>query len=290
MDTGICTLVDLDKPVDELSQMIARAGFSHISLSHDVLHAGYNFPGRITELRQLWQEVGLRLNYIHAPLEYYLDLASLDGQVRRASIEINKLALSACSRLDGRAVVAHIMNGPLGPGETTEQRVEAGLESLRELGQYASDHGVTLCVENLPLDMDCGGVSLAVIRAMDVPGVGVCLDSCHAWIKNPKAPALVRELAPRVQVTHFSDTMGEYDSHLIPGEGIADFSEITDELGKAGYSGVIDLECSLWMLRQRHEKDAEHPDDPVPCSAAHYLERAQLAAKRLGEQLKQARG
>jgi sugar phosphate isomerase/epimerase len=289
MDTGICTLVDLDVPLAELSRAIAAAGFSHISLSHDVLHSGYNFPGKLQPLRELWDELGLRLDYVHVPLAYYLDLSSLDPQVRRASLEINKLAIRAAGLLGGRGVAVHGMNGDLGPGETVAQRVRTGLESLRELLEYAGGHGVVLGLENLPLDLDCGRVSHELLRASaELDGLGVCLDSCHATIKNPEARALVGELAPRVVLTHFSDTQGGDDSHLIPGQGVADFDCITRELGRAGFSGVVDLECSLWMLRNRTRKGCPHPGDPPLVELGEYLAQAQAAAQRIAQQINAA--
>ena len=290
MDTGICTLVDLDVPLAELSRAIAAAGFEYISLSHDVLHSGYNFPGKIQPLRELWAELGLKLDYVHVPLAYYLDLTSLDSQVRRASIEINKLAIRAAGMLGGRGVAVHGMNGEIGPGETAAQRVQSGMESLRELMQYASDHGVMLGLENLPLDIDCGRVSLELLRASaGLESLGICLDSCHAWIENPHARDLVRELAPRVILTHFSDTQGASDSHLIPGEGIADFEHIATELGRSGFSGVVDLECSLWMLRKRQRQGDPHPGDPPVVELDEYLAQAQAAACKISARIESAR-
>jgi sugar phosphate isomerase/epimerase len=290
MDTGICTLVDLDVPLAELSRAIATAGFTHLSLSHDVIHSGYHLPGKLQPLREMWAELGLKLDYVHVPLAYYLDLTSLNAQMRRASLEINKVAIDACASLGGRGVAAHMMNGNLGPGETAAQHVAAGLESLRELAVYARDRGVMLCAENLPLDLDCGQVSLELLRACaEREGVGVCLDSCHAWIKNPQAGALVTELAPCVRLTHFSDTQGEFDSHLLPGEGIADFAHIARELGRAGFDGVVDLECSLWMLRNRVRKGSPHPGDPAVVPLAGYLAQAQAVAQRIARQIAAAK-
>jgi sugar phosphate isomerase/epimerase len=289
METGICTLVDLDVPLAELSRAIAGAGFTCISLSHDVLHGGYHQPGNLQPLRELWAELGLRLDYVHVPLAYYFDLTSLERQVRRASLEINKLAISAASKLGGRGAVVHAMNGNLGPGETVAAHVAAGLDSLRELAQYAADHAVLLGLENLPLDLDCGLVSLELLRASaELSDVAVCLDSCHAWIKHPQAPELVSELAPRVRFTHFSDSQGGHDSHLIPGQGVADFSHVARELGRAGFSGVVDLECSLWMLRNRARKGSPHPGDPPVAPLGEYLAQAQAAALRIAADISAA--
>jgi sugar phosphate isomerase/epimerase len=294
MDLGISTLVDLDLPVERLFELIRDAGFTHVSLAHDVAHAGYHLPQRRRELRAQLAALGLRLNYIHAPLLRYYDLTSLDAHVRRATLEVMRMVVAACADLGGDGAVLHVMNGPLGEGESIAARVAAGLQSLGELARFAEEQGVRLSVENLPLDIDCGVVGLAVLRAMTELRVGVCLDSCHAYIHNSQAASLVAELAPRVAHTHLSDTLGERDSHLIPGEGAVDFDHLAAALGRAGYSGVIDLECSLWMLRHRLVTGRLHRGDPPAADVAwistpQYLAQAAAAARRIAERVEQAR-
>ena len=182
------------------------------------------------------------------------------------------------------------MNGHMAEGEKVAARVAAGKESLLELIDYAGDKGVQINGENLPLNLDCGVVSLALLRAAtDWPELGVCLDTCHAWIDGHEPLKLVRELAPRVRTTHFSDTLGAHDSHLIPGDGAVDFAAVAGELGQAGFDGVVDLECSLWMLRNRRRRNDEHPGDTVPPSTEHYLERAAEAARKIAADIEEAR-
>ena len=290
MDTGISTLVDLDLPIVELSQMIAQAGFTHISLSHDIEHAGYHLPSEREHLRQLWDGLGLKLDYIHPPLECFHDVTSPDPQVRRATNELMKLALNATAELGGNSITLHVANDREIDKEQFDCRVEAGLESIRELSEYASKLDVVLCIENLAGTTDAGRLSLEIIHATtDWEALKVCFDSCHLTMGNDDPKQLLHELAPRVHTTHLSDTMGESDSHLIPGEGNVDFALIARELGQAGFAGVVDLECSLWMLRRRHNRQQTHPDDPVPCSTEHYLERAHSAALRIGQQIEEAR-
>lgn len=289
MDIGISTLVDLDVPLTELLPMIAAAGFSHFDLSHDIQHAGYHRPQRRQSLRRLMDKQGLRLNYIHAPLEIYYDLTSPDGQVRRLTIEAIKLAINACAELGGSYIVVHAMYGSLEEQESVEQRVQQGLNSLRELADYCTQQQVSLCLENLPVDGDYGRVTYELFHAANWPDLFVCLDTCHVWINNDDPMYAVRNLAPRVRTTHFSDTMGALDSHLIPYEGVVDFNSVARELAKANFQGVLSLECSLWMLRKRVASGKDHPGDPVPCSTEHYLERAAAAAQRIADAIEDAR-
>ena len=289
MDTGICTLVDLDVPVDELIRQIAAAGFTHVSLSHEPGHSGYQTADGRARLRSLLDETGLRLNYIHAPLNGWFDLASLDEQTRRVTIEATKLSLNACAELAGNAVVAHASGMFVIPDEQLDEMAQRSLDSLDELAVHAGKLGVRMCIENLPRTEDCSKVTLKVMQKLENDAVHYCIDPCHASILNPEAVELMRNMAPRVAVTHLSDTMGDADSHLIPLDGAVDWSSVTSMLGEAGFNGVVDLESSLWMLRLRHNENTLHRGDSLPCSLDRYLTRAQEAAIRLGEAITAAR-
>lgn len=286
MEISISTLVDLSMPIDELLAAVAAAGFDRVSLGHEVEHSGYHLPGRIPELGALLERYGLKLNYIHAPLERYYDLCSLNKYLRWATVELMKVPLEACAMLGGVCVVVHPMNGPLGPGERVENRIEAGLESLAELSEFAGELGVRIALENLPSTLEAGRIGLEVLRKAQLPNVGICLDTCHARIEHEDMLELVRELAPRVIATHCSDTCGAKDSHLIPGDGAVDFSAVAAILSEAGYNSVIDLECSIWMLRQRAASGKMHQGDP-PASdvawitTAEYLDWSAQAARRI---------
>lgn len=284
MNIGINTLVDLDMPFDELLRAIASAGFDNVSLSHRVGHAGYHLPEGRATLAGLLRETGLVLNYIHVPIEDYHDLSSTDPQVRKLTIETYKMCLQACHDLGGRSIVAHATGRrDFASDDELAQAFEASLESTARLCDYANELGVAFCLENLPIDHDWQKLSLRVMAAADFDGFGLCLDTCHAMIANDDPLELVNWMAPRVRATHLSDTMGAHDSHLLPGEGEVDFKAVGRELGRAGFDGVVDLECSLLMLRGRRERQSQHPGDTIPCSTEHYLEKAAAAARRIAD-------
>lgn len=286
MKLGISTLVDMDVPFAELAGLIAKAGFSHISLSHDVMHSGYHRPVSRREIIEVLAEHGLKLNYIHAPIRCYLDLTSPAPQVRRAALETVKMAILAARALDGNGVVVHLANDKQIDHDEFPERIEHGCTSVRELSACGADYGITVAFENQALSEDRGLLALKIINALwDWDGLALCLDTCHAWMVPKEARELVADLAPRVAITHFSDTMGREDSHLLPFEGTVDFAYVAQQLRQSGFDGVVDLECSLWMLRRRHEHKLLHPEDAMPCSTWHYLERAVDGARRIATEL-----
>lgn len=302
---GISTLVELDLSMPELLERIAAAGFSHIGLSHDVAHAGYHTAEGRRQLAVWLKDSGLKLDYIHPPITAYIDLCSLDPGLRRSSIELHKFIGSACSELGGQALTIHVNNEMSIPPEQIEERAAAGCDALVELIEHGEALGVCYCVENQPGYMASERVTQALLRrAADLPGLSLTLDPNHARISNPAYLELVERMAPRVQATHISDTMGEHDSHQVPGEGSVDFAAVGRLLGQQGYGrpspggpgrlpagnrAVVNLESSLWMLRRRLAADKPQPGDPAaPPELDDYLRRCADAARRIAAAVRAA--
>ena len=290
MQIGISTLVDLDVPFAELASLIGRSGFTHLSLSHDVAHAGYQHPAGRAAIAQALADSGLRLNYIHAALDYFYDLSSLDPQTRLITKEIYRLAITACAELNGNAVVTHACGRHPVPEEDVEPMARFGLEALRELSSFAAERGVQLCIENLPRRYGFQSVTHRIMEeAYGWNDLWFCVDACHATMDNSDALDQVRWLAPKVRQTHLSDTQGVEDSHLIPFAGQADFEGICRILGEAGYCGIVDLECSLWMQRLRLRAGKPHPGDPDLLEIGAYLGQAMAAARQCWQWIEAAK-
>lgn len=290
MQIGISTLVDLDVPFAELAGMIGRAGFTHLSLSHDVAHAGYQHPAGRAALGEALSAAGLKLNYIHAALDYFYDMASLDPQTRLITKEIYRLAITACAELGGHSVVAHACGRHPVPDEEAGEMTRLGIEVLRELCHFAAERGIVLCIENLPNRYGFQTVTQRIMEeCYDWAALAFCVDTCHATMDNASALDHVRWLAPKVAQTHFSDTQGTEDSHLIPGDGQVDFPGICQILGAAGYRGVVDLESSLWMQRLRTRAGRAHPGDPELLETQAYLDKAAAAARQCWEWIQTSR-
>ncbi len=289
MDIGINTLVDLDVPFDKLLALISAAGFSHLSLSHDVAHSGYHLPEGRERINRLLGEHSLKLDYIHMPLENYHDLSSEDPQTRLISVETVKLAILACQELQGSSVVIHASGRTVIGKDQMELAISGATDSALELLEFAEGRDVGISLENLTANHDWQEVSLALMHDPNLSALQLCVDPCHATVANDDPLALVRQMAPRVSTTHFSDTMGEHDSHLIPGEGKVDYAGVARELGRVGFNGVVDLECSLWMQRKRKACGKTHPGDCIPCSIENYLEKCSAAAKHIAANIEKTR-
>jgi len=116
------------------------------------------------------------------------------------------------------------------------------LDRLADLGERA---GVTFVLENLNTAVDHPGVpfacaedTLALVRAVDRPGLRLMLDLYHAQIGEGNLVQLVECALPHVGEIQVADVPGRCE----PGTGEVHYPAVASALDRLGYSGVIALE------------------------------------------------
>ena len=117
------------------------------------------------------------------------------------------------------------------------------LADLAELGEAS---GVTFCLENLNLKVDHPGVpfayaadTLALVEAVDRPGVRMMLDLYHAQIGEGNLIELVRRAGPAIGEVQVADVPGRCE----PGTGEVNYAAVAAALHDIGYAGVVGLEA-----------------------------------------------
>ena len=118
--------------------------------------------------------------------------------------------------------------------------------ALDELAELGESHDVTFCLENLNLPVDHAGVpfayaadTLALVEAVDRPGVRMMLDLYHAQIGEGNLIELVRRAGPAIGEVQVADVPGRCE----PGTGELNYTAIASALQEMGYAGVVGLEA-----------------------------------------------
>lgn len=118
--------------------------------------------------------------------------------------------------------------------------------ALADLAELGEANGVTFCLENLNLQVDHPGVpfayaadTLALVEAVDRPGVRMMLDLYHAQIGEGNLIELVRRAGPAIGEIQVADVPGRCE----PGTGEVNYAAVADALRDVGYSGVVGLEA-----------------------------------------------
>ncbi len=124
---------------------------------------------------------------------------------------------------------------------------ERNVKLLRDLIPHAEKWGVTLCVENLPFKSNpISKISEVkrLIRLIDHPLVGICLDTGHANIFSNDLAADVRFIGDDLKVMHVHDNQGWCDAHLLPWCGTIKWEPFLAALAEIGFDGCLSLETS----------------------------------------------
>lgn len=152
-----------------------------------------------------------------------------------------------------KLVVLHYRLSP-DPGLDLADHDRRMTKLLRALAPRAADFGLTLALENVPLQYPFGyriDELAEYLTALDLPNVRLCLDSGHAHLCGLDIAECVRQAGPWLLTTHFHDNFGRapadsavalVDRHLVPGLGTINWPAVILALEEVSFPGPIMFE------------------------------------------------
>lgn len=216
MEISIATSFDYSIPIMTQLKLIARYGFSHVSIGGNYSHSGIQ-GGSVFGLAGAASDLGLRYDTVHG---YNLD--------KPDALKVNAEVAKAASFLGAKVVVVHCSPFAFDPA-TLERRISVTLDKIRGLSEVADAAGVRFAFENVlpgvPTEL-----AVFALENSDPNRFGFCYDSAHDQIDGPRGFTLLDRVAPRLIAVHISDRSGYEVDHQIPGEGFIDFMAITSRL------------------------------------------------------------
>lgn len=119
-------------------------------------------------------------------------------------------------------------------------------ERLRQAGDIARKHGVTIALETHPDLGTNGDVHLETVKRIDHPNVRVNFDTgnIHFYNKDRDAPSELRKIIDYVATVELKDHDGKYMSWNFPalGQGVVNIPEVLRILKEHGYRGPLTME------------------------------------------------
>ena len=197
-----------------------------------------------TELKRALGDSGLDCSVV-GPYGAHRDLSHPDAAIRSQGEEHARRGVDLCSEIG-----SNIFTGPaVGFGgqevlssETRRSRLQYAAESLRRLGDYASQAGVRLGVEILNRYEDnvltTAEQAREFIDLVDHRSVGIHLDAFHMNIEEVDPAGAVMTAGDRIVHFHAAG------SHRgTPGAGNFAWREVAAALKKVDYSGYVVIEA-----------------------------------------------
>ncbi len=119
-----------------------------------------------------------------------------------------------------------------------EEGVELFIDGLEKLGKYAKEKGVKIVIEpinryelNFINNVDD---ALPILERLDMPYVGLLLDTFHMNIEEPIIEESIKKAGKRILHFHVADS-----NRWPPGYGHLDFESILSTLFSIGYEGYV---------------------------------------------------
>ena len=206
--------------------------------------------------RRLADRYGVTLWSYHLQFWPGIDLATLDPEIRKYSIERLRGQIRAATGIGIDKLVIHPSTGPIGDEDRAEH-MKASKECLSILADEAERGGAILCVEDLP--RTSLGHNSAEMRALiaDDDRLRVCFDTNH--LVNEPDHDFVRALGDKIVTLHVSDYDFVDEKHWMPGRGDVDWNELIRALSDVGYGGV-------WMYEIDFTKRALRGEGEYVCA------------------------
>lgn len=237
-------------PYEEQIKLFKATGFEGFAIDDSDRKAD------VRKLAAAGKDEGMFIEYLHAPFNKSDDMwyeGSLGDEALAELIKYTEL----CADLEISTLVCHTFIGFGDPYIPTQ----TGIERYGKLAESATRLGVKLALENTE--------GLEYLEAlMDAlkgeKSVGFCWDSGHELCYN-YGKNLLELYGERLFCTHLNDNLGirDFDGkityiddlHLLPFDGIHDWSEVAKRLALCKFGGALTFELNTVSKPQRHEND-----------------------------------
>lgn len=227
-----------DLPLTEILPVIKAAGFDGVFTDWD---RNIDFEPIIN----VAHKIGLKYQSLHAPF-YGMDDVWEDENGELSDKMLGDIlgCADTCERYGINLMICHTI---IGMEKCTPN--ELGLERLGKVIEYADKKGVTIAFENTEGLMYLEAV---LDRFGHCGNVGFCYDSGHEMCYNA-GHDLLKEFGKYLVSTHLNDNLGQTspdeitfydDAHLLPFDGIADWSKIAKDLKALNFNNPLTFELN----------------------------------------------
>lgn len=243
-------------PVEALD-LAARLGFDGIDLiTQENYRCALKPRADLNEARALARAAAERGVAIGALTPYCKELNATDPARRVETVEAFRRAIEQAAAL-GASGVRVLAGTDIGEDEW-EASLAILVDTIRPLGDFASEHGVGLNLENHDGTLaDDAARTVRVWRAIDHPAIGIIYDPANL-IRDGKEPfpENLTMQAEGIRAVHVKDYIFD-ESYpagrcaMVIGEGVISWQEMLRGLRDIGFNGDLSLEYETrWVPEQ----------------------------------------
>ena len=195
--------------------------------------------GRVRSLRELADryDIHLGLHTLSA-----VNVAEFSPRVARAVDEYMRANIDLANRIGCEWIVVH---AGYHFSSDVEARIQASTERLERISRYAADTGARLLLENLNFEPEHAEIHYlahtveelrAFFEAVPADRLGWSFTVNHSHLVPEGIGGFLDEFGiERIGEVRLADNTGDYEVHLVPGEGTIDFRSLIYRLENSGY-------------------------------------------------------
>jgi 4-hydroxyphenylpyruvate dioxygenase len=245
----------LDQKIDAISQ----AGFDGIEIFENDLIA---YSGSTTELAQ-------KLTEKHLNVEAYQPFRDFEGMpepLRSRAFDRAERKFDLMDKIGADLLMVCSNVSPQSLGG-----IGRAANDLHELGERAARRGMRIAYEALGWGKHINDYrdSWEIIRQVDHPSVGLCLDTFHIFSRNTEIRTLLKIPGDKIFLVQVADAPKlsmdplSWSRHhrCFPGQGELNLENFMKNLADTGYDSVLSLEIFNDQFRSsdtfRHAQDAK---------------------------------
>lgn len=228
---------ELNDSILPVLESLQRMGYDGVELPMFNLQLDYASWGRRLD------ELGLERTAVTVRGEADNPI-SPDATVRKRGIDLMKRTLDCCQAAGIKLLVGpyHSALGVFTGKGPTPAEWQWGVESMRQVAEYAATAGVTLGIE--PLNrfetylLNTHADAARFAHEVNHPNCRVMYDTFHSHIEEKSIPAAIRACADVLVHVHISE-----NDRSTPGQGNVRWDQNFDTLHEIGYDGWLMIEA-----------------------------------------------
>jgi len=176
---------------------------------------------------------------VHAPLSD-VNIGSLNHRLREVALRDVIVTIEQAGALGLNPVTVHPgFYSPIGHLDKEGVR-RLTKDALQAIDKTAKDCGVKVALENMPaMPITMATEPRKLLDLMEGTELGICFDIGHANTTHNIDDYLA--LTTRFHNVHFHDNLGQFDQHLVIGEGTVPFASALAKMD--GYKGRFVIEA-----------------------------------------------
>lgn len=229
---SISSCFDYGIPFNEQIPMIAKAGFSCISVGLNFKHSKILSKESREEIKSILKSNSICIDTIHGCQTDLPDSVKTLSSIAEAAVDLGT-----------KIVVIHPTDFEINENEVHEKS-EILYRVCNEFEYISSDTGIVFAIENLHPGY-ASDVVRNVLPKLNDKYFGFCYDSSHEQIDGLRPFDLLEKFRHRIVAVHLSDRIKEFVDHAIPGEGFIDWDGVCSILKEVHYDRPLLLELMI---------------------------------------------